>query len=135
MIYLHRDIVCTLFLQAEGRGRGGVRSWISNQIFEKGGLTGSGFLEEGCGKRRVNFFSRSEELQVLHKKETKIWNFKWQKKFINKKMFIYTKNLNWQILVKNLVTFKDRMGLKIKNFNNMGVQKSLGIRDSQENNI
>ena len=50
-------------------------------------------------------------------------------------MFIYTKNLNWQILVKNLVTFKDRMGLKTKNFNNMGVQKSLGIRDSQENNI
>ena len=50
-------------------------------------------------------------------------------------MFIYTKNLNWQILVKNLVTFKDTMGLKIKNFNNMGVQKSLGIKDSQENNI
>ena len=57
------------------------------------------------------------------------------KKIYEKKMFIYTKNLNWQILVKNLVTFKDRMGLKIKNFNNMGVQKSLGIRDSQENNI
>ena len=57
------------------------------------------------------------------------------KKIYKKKMFIYTKNLNWQILVKNLVTFKDRMGLKIKNFNNMGVQKSLGIRDSQENNI
>ena len=27
------------------------------------------------------------------------------------------------------------MRLKMKNFNNMGVQKSLGIRDSQENNI
>ena len=47
-------------------------------------------------------------------------------------MFIYTKNLNWQILAKNLVTFKDRMELKMKNFNNMGVQKSLGIKDSQK---
>ena len=50
-------------------------------------------------------------------------------------MFIYTKNLNWQILAKNLVTLRDRMRLKMKNFNNMGVQNSLGIRDSQENNI
>ena len=78
-------IVCTLFLQAGGGGGEGVGVWISNQIFEKGGLTGSEFLEEGCRKRRVTFFSRGEELQFLHKKETKILNFKWQKKIYKQK--------------------------------------------------
>ena len=33
-----------------------------------------------------------------------------------------TKNLNWEILSKNLLTFKTWIGLRIKNFNiNMGV--------------
>ena len=29
---------------------------------------------------------------------------------------LITKNLNWEILSKNLVTFKDEMGLRMKNF-------------------
>ena len=28
---------------------------------------------------------------------------------------VTTKNLNWKILTKNLVTFKDGMGLRMKN--------------------
>ena len=35
------------------------------------------------------------------------------------------KNLNWQILTKNLVTLKDRMRLKMKNVNIMGVHQFL----------
>ena len=31
---------------------------------------------------------------------------------------VITKNLNWEILAKNLATFKD--GLRMKNFNIMG---------------
>ena len=35
---------------------------------------------------------------------------------------VITKNLNWEILTKNLVTFlKDGVGLRMKNFNIMGV--------------
>ena len=49
------------------------------------------------------------------------------KKFINKNVFIIfsiiTKNSDWVILTKNLVTFKrwGKMGLRMKNFNIMGV--------------
>ena len=34
---------------------------------------------------------------------------------------VITKNLNWEILTKNLITFKDGMGLRMKNFSIMGV--------------
>ena len=35
---------------------------------------------------------------------------------------VLTKNLNWEILTKSLVTFlKDEMGLRMKNFNIMRV--------------
>ena len=34
---------------------------------------------------------------------------------------VITKNLNWVILTKNLVTFKKWDGLRMKNFNIMGV--------------
>ena len=44
-------IVCTHLLP-EG--------WVSNQIFKKGGLTGSKFLEGGCWKRRGDFFEEGE---------------------------------------------------------------------------
>ena len=33
---------------------------------------------------------------------------------------VITKNLNWEILTKNLVTLKDGMGLRTKNFNVLG---------------
>ena len=49
-----------------------------------------------------------------------------KKKLINKNFFSVTnKNLNWEIITKNLVTFKllkDEMKLRMKNFNIMGVQ-------------
>ena len=34
---------------------------------------------------------------------------------------VITKNLTWEILTKNLVTFKRWMGLRMKYFNIMGV--------------
>ena len=34
---------------------------------------------------------------------------------------VITKNFNWEILTKDLVFLKDGMGLRIKNFNIMGV--------------
>ena len=37
-----------------------------------------------------------------------------------------TKNLNWQILTKNLITFKRQDGLKMKNVDMMGVHQFLG---------
>ena len=38
-------------------------------------------------------------------------------------MFLYviTKNLNWEVLTKHLVTFKRWNGMRMKNFNIMGV--------------
>ena len=30
---------------------------------------------------------------------------------------VITKNLNWEILIKNLLLLKDGMGLRMKNFN------------------
>ena len=53
--------------------------------------------------------------------------------FIKTKMFssATTKNLNWEILTKNSVTFKDEMGLRMKNFNIMGAHwkiRFLGVR-------
>ena len=47
-----------------------------------------------------------------------------------------TKNLNWQISTKNIVTFKRQYGLKIKNVNIMGVHQFLGEGGgSKKNNI
>ena len=45
------------------------------------------------------------------------------KKFINRKIFssVLTTNLNWEILTKNLVTFTDGTGVKMKYFNITGV--------------
>ena len=44
------------------------------------------------------------------------------KKFINKNVFLcHKKELNWQIIIKNLVAFlKDGMKSRIKYFNIMG---------------
>ena len=35
--------------------------------------------------------------------------------------FVITRNLNWEISAKNLVTLKDELGLMIKKFKIMGV--------------
>ena len=34
---------------------------------------------------------------------------------------VITKNSNWEIFTKNLVTFKEKMGLRTKDFNIFGV--------------
>ena len=34
---------------------------------------------------------------------------------------VITKNSNWEILTKNLITFKNKMGLRMKKFNVFGV--------------
>ena len=36
-------------------------------------------------------------------------------------LFVITNNFNWEILTNNLVTLKDGMGLRMNNFNTMGV--------------
>ena len=41
--------------------------------------------------------------------------------------FVITKNLNWEILTKNLVTLKDEMGLRMKNVNIMGVHWKIWV--------
>ena len=47
---------------------------------------------------------------------------------------VITRNLNWKILTKNLATFKDGMGLMMKNFNIMRVHwKILFSGGSQKN--
>ena len=43
-----------------------------------------------------------------------------------------TKNLNWQISTKNIVTFKRQYGLKMKNVNIMGVLQFLGEGGSKK---
>ena len=70
--------------------------------FQKGGLDRiSIFRGELLGKREVLF---SKAVQ-------------WRKKFINNFFFsIITKNLNWEILTKNLVTFKRWDGVEDEKF-------------------
>ena len=45
------------------------------------------------------------------------------KKVYEQKCFsVITKNSNWETLTKNLVAYKYKMGLRMKNFDNLGVQ-------------
>ena len=50
---------------------------------------------------------------------------------------VITRNLNWEILTKNLVTFNIWDGLKMKNFNIMGVHWKIRFLDGgvHETNI
>ena len=87
-------------------GEGG---WASDQIFKKGegGFTGSQFLEGGCWKRGGWLFlgeGRGCSFYTKNKLKSEIFN---KKKSLQTRMFFYviTKNLNWQILTKNSVTF------------------------------
>ena len=51
------------------------------------------------------------------------WKIKWNLKYLMAKnfFFVITKNLNWEISAKNLVTLKGELGLMIKKFKIMGV--------------
>ena len=81
--------------------------WISYKIFKEGDLTGSQFLDGGCWKRGVTFFSRGDGCSFYMKNKLKSEILNDKKKLQTKKcLSVITKNKNWQILTKNLVTFK-----------------------------
>ena len=77
-------------------------------MFKKGGLKGSQFLEGRCWKRGGNFFElgggRDCSFYIKNKLKSEILNDK--KNYKPKCLSAITKNLNWQILIKNIVTFK-----------------------------
>ena len=90
---------------------GGGGSWTSNQILKikGGGLTGPQVLEGSCWERVGYLFSRGGReacnFHIKTKLKSEIFN---DKKSLQVKMFfsVITKNSNWEILTKNLVTFK-----------------------------
>ena len=67
---------------------------------------------------------RDRNSYIKNKLKSEILNDK--KNYKPKYLSAITKNLNWQILTKNLLLLKDRMGLKMKNVNIMGVHQFLG---------
>ena len=80
-------------------------------IFKKGGIDKTLIFRRGIGEKEGRPFWSSS------------CNF-YLKKVDKQKCFsVITKNSNWEILTKNLVTvlLKDKMGLAMKNFNNTGV--------------
>ena len=72
---------------------------------KRGDLTLSKFLEEGCWERWGDLFQGCCSFYVKNKlkSEKEIFN---DIKSLQTKMFFITKNLNWEILTMNLVTFK-----------------------------
>ena len=93
------------------RGGGGVDE--STTKVSKRGLTGSPlspFLEGGCWKWRGDFFS----FYTKNKLKSEILNDK--KNYKQKCLSAITKNLNWQILTTNSVTFKRWDGFKDEKF-------------------
>ena len=98
------NIVCTPLPICYGRG--GLSLWPNFQkvgggfhriLIFRGGL---------LGKRRVTFFREGGcSFYIKNKLKSEIFN---KKKSLQTKMFfsVITKNLNWEILTKNLVTFK-----------------------------
>ena len=75
--------------------------------FQKGGgLTGSQFLEGDCWEKGSDLFQGGScSFYIKNKLKSEIFN---DKKNLKTKMFfsVITKNLNWEILTKKLVTFK-----------------------------
>ena len=77
-------IVCTPPLPFSAVG-----SWASYQIFKRGqggGVERISIFREGLLRKRGWPFSGG--LQFLYKKQTKIWNIKCQKNFINENVFL-----------------------------------------------
>ena len=78
--------------------------WASNQIFQKGGLDRtSTFRGELLGKRGC--FFHGDAIFTKTKLKSEIFNDK-------KSFSVITKNSNWEILPKNIVTFKRWDGIK-----------------------
>ena len=76
----------------------------------------------------MNFFREDCNFYIKNKIKSEIFK---DKKSLWIKMFfpVITRNLNWEILKKNLVTFKIWDGLKMKNFNIMGVHWKIRFLD------
>ena len=78
------------------------------------GLDRISIFRGGCWEKGGDLF---QGLQFLHinKLKSEIFN---DKKGLNTKMFflVITKNLNWEILIKNLVNFKRWDGVKDEKF-------------------
>ena len=73
--------------------------------FQKGGLTGSHFLGEDCWEKGKDLFQEGGcSFYIKSKLKSEIFH---DKKSLKTKLFfsVITKNLNWEILTKNLVTF------------------------------
>ena len=91
-----------------------------DQIFKKGEFDRISIFREGLLGKRECFFQGGWSSYIKN-------NLKYQiltnKKSLETKMFLYviTKNLNWEVLTKNLVTFKRWNGMRMKNFSIMGV--------------
>ena len=93
-------IVCTTPFCKEG-------SWASNHIFKKGVLTRTQHLQKVAGKEGGGiFFKGSCNFLIKNKLKSKIFNDEKSLEEKKKFFFVITKNSNWEISPKNLVTFK-----------------------------
>ena len=110
------NIVCTLLSAF----------WTSYQIFKKeGGGDGAwqdpNFLRRVAGKTRGDLLQGGDNFYIKNKLNSE---YSMTKKLIKlKKMFfsVITENSNYEIWAKYLVTFKDKIGLRMRNFNIFGV--------------
>ena len=93
-------------------GRGGGLNLLPNS--QKGGLDSTSTLRGGLQEKRVVTFFRGVAIFTKKKNKLKSEIFN-NKKSLNKNIFL------WGILTKNLVTLKDKMELRRKNFNILGV--------------
>ena len=71
-------------------------------------------------------------LKFFHKNKLKSEIFN-DKKSLETKLFfsVIIKNSSWEILTKNLVTLKDKMGLRMKNFNILGVRRKIPVLEGE----
>ena len=101
--------MCTLpFCRRGGEGKGGL-SLQPN--FQKGcGLDRISIFREGLLGKRGWFFQGGCSFYIKNKLKNKLKLFS-----------VITKNFNWEILIKNLVTFKSWDRVKDKKFENYGV--------------
>ena len=86
-------------------------------IFRRRLLEKRGWLYS-AGGRGCKFYIKNKLKSEILKNKKKIPNQKCLSAII--------KNLNWQILIKNLFTIKNRIGLKMENINIIGVHQFLG---------
>ena len=113
-------IVCTPFL---------LRGWVPTKFSKKGPDRISIFRGRLQEKRGWLFWAgggRDRSWYVKNKLKSGILND--EKNYKPKCLSAITKNLNWQILTKNLVTFKRSDGLKMENVDIMQVHQFLGER-------